>query len=81
MAEAERQAARYLQHRDRLVSADDFETIVRRTPGVQIGRVDVLPTFNPQVAPAVETPGAVTVLVLPRTDPRHPAARSQTGCS
>ena len=50
VAEAERQASRYLQHRDRLVSAEDFETIVRRTPGVQVGRVDVLPTYNPQVA-------------------------------
>lgn len=74
VAEAERQASRYLQHRDRLVSAEDFETIVRRAPGVQVGRVDVLPTYNPQVTPAVETPGAVTVLVLPHNDPRHPAA-------
>ena len=72
--EAERQASRYLQHRDRLVSVEDFETIVRRTPGVDVGRVDVLPTYNPQVSPAVETPGAVTVLVLPRNDPRHPTA-------
>ena len=74
VAESERQASRYLQHRDRLVSVEDFETIVRRTPGVDVGRVDVLPTYNPQVSPAVETPGAVTVLVLPRTDSRHPTA-------
>ena len=74
VAEAERQARRYLQHRDRLVSVADFETIVRRTPGVDVGRVDVLPAYNPQITPPVETPGAVTVLVLPRTDSRHPAA-------
>ena len=33
VAEAEQQAARYLQHRDRLVSVDDFETIVRAYAG------------------------------------------------
>jgi predicted phage baseplate assembly protein len=72
--EAEKQAARYLQHRDRLVTAEDFETIVRRTPGVQLGRVEVLPTFNPQVAPPTPTPGAVTLLVIPSVDALHPAA-------
>jgi hypothetical protein len=74
VAEAEKQAARYLQHHDRLVTAADFETIVRRAPGVQVGRVDVLPTFNPQVAPPTPTPGAVTLLVLPLVDAAHPGA-------
>jgi len=45
--EGEKQITRYLQHRDRLVSAADFETITWRTPGVQIGRVDVLPASRP----------------------------------
>jgi hypothetical protein len=74
VAEAEKQAARYLQHRDRLVTAEDFETIVRRTPGVQLGRVEVLPTFNPQSAPPTPAPGAVTLLVIPRVDAHHPGA-------
>lgn len=74
VAQTERQAAQFLQHRDRLVTVADFESIVIRTPGVDVGRVEVLPTFNPEVDPPVETPGAVTVLVLPRTDVRHPAA-------
>jgi hypothetical protein len=74
VAEAEKQAARYLQHRDRLVTEADFATIVRRTPGVQIGRVEVLPTFNPQVAPPTPTPGSVTLLVLPLVDAVHPGA-------
>ena len=72
--EAEKQASRYLQHRDRLVTEEDFEAIVRRTPGVQLGRVEVLPTFNPQVDPPTPTPGTVTLLVIPRVDALHPAA-------
>jgi len=74
LAEAEKQAARYLQHRDRLVTATDFEAIVRRTPGVQLGRVEVLPTFNPQTVPPTQAPGAVTVMVIPRVDALHPSA-------
>ena len=71
--DAERDATRFLQNRDRLVTADDFEAIVRRTPGVELGRVEVLPTFSPQASPSVPTPGAVTLLLIPAVDPAHPA--------
>jgi hypothetical protein len=74
--EGEKQIARYLQHRDRLVTAADFEAITLRTPGVEIGRVDVLPAYNadvPQNEPG-DAPGAVTLMVLPRTDPLQPDA-------
>ncbi len=74
VAEAEKHAARYLQHHDRLVTDADFETIVRRTPGVQLGRVEVLPTFSPLISPPAPTPGAVTLLVLPLADATHPGA-------
>ncbi|HEY6390736.1 MAG TPA: hypothetical protein VIX89_05640, partial [Bryobacteraceae bacterium] len=50
VAEGEKQIARFLQHRDRLVTAADFETITLRTPGVDIGRVDVVPNYNPELA-------------------------------
>ena len=73
-AQAEKHAARFLQHRDRLVTVSDFEAIVRRTPGVQLGRVEVLPTFNPQTTPPTQVPGAVTVMVIPRVDALHPSA-------
>lgn len=73
-AEAEKHAARFLQHRDRVVTASDFEAIVRRTPGVELGRVEVLPTLNPQTTPPTRTPGAVTVMVIPRVDALHPLA-------
>ena len=71
--EAEKGIMKYLQHRDRLVTADDFEDIVRRTQGVDIGRVEVLPLFNPDL-PDGKSPGVVTVLVIPRYDVVHPEA-------
>jgi hypothetical protein len=76
VSDGEKQIARYLQHRDRLVSADDFETITMRTPGVDIGRVEVLPAFNPELVPneAGDAPGAVTLMIIPRNDPKQPDA-------
>jgi hypothetical protein len=75
VAEGEKQIARYLQHRDRLVSAEDFAAIARRTPGVEIGRVEVLPAYHPDwsVTPG-DAAGAVTLLLLPSYDPLHPDA-------
>jgi hypothetical protein len=72
----EKQVRRYLQHRDRLVSADDIESIACRTPGVEIGRIEVLPAFHPDldgVEPGA-APGVVTLLAIPRFDPRQPDA-------
>lgn len=73
VADGEKQIARYLQHRDRLVTVFDFKTITLRTPGVEIGRVEVLPNYNPSFGGA-ETPGAVTLMVIPTTDPQQPDA-------
>ena len=74
--DGEKQIARYLQHRDRLVNAADFETVTWRTPGVDLGRVDIIPAFNPELAPngPGDAPGAVTVMVIPRFDPSQPDA-------
>jgi hypothetical protein len=74
--DGERQIARYLQHRDRLVTAEDFRTITQRTPGVDIGRVDVLAAYNPALTADEpgSAPGAVTLLVIPRHDPDRPDA-------
>jgi hypothetical protein len=76
VSDGEKQIARYLQHRDRLVNAADFETITMRTPGVDIGRVEVLPAFNPELVPneAGDAPGAVTLMIIPRNDPKQPDA-------
>jgi predicted phage baseplate assembly protein len=72
----EKQIKRFLQHRDRLVSVDDFESIACRTPGVQIGRIEVLPAFHPDLAPSEpgSTPGVVTILAIPAFDPEQPDA-------
>lgn len=64
--EAERNIPAVLRHRDRLVTAEDFADIVRRTPGVDIGRVEVLPLFHPKDGEG--NPGMVTVMVIPRYD-------------
>lgn len=73
VADGERHIARYLQHRDRLVTVNDFETITKRTPGVDVGRVEVLPAFNPRanLAEPGAAPGGVTLLLVPQYDPHH----------
>ncbi len=76
VADGEKQITRFVQHRDRLVTAADFETITLRTPGVEIGRVDVLPTYNPELGSSEggDAPGAVTLMLIPRYDPVNPNA-------
>jgi hypothetical protein len=76
VAEGERQIAKYLQHRDRLVTVEDFQSIVKRTPGVDINRVEIVPVFNPQLIPNEpgDAPGAVTIMVIPAQDTEHPDA-------
>ena len=71
-----KQIKRYLQHRDRLVSADDFEAIALRTPGVQVGRIEVLPAFHPDLMPNEPgaAPGVVTLMAIPRFDAGQPDA-------
>ncbi|TVQ17821.1 MAG: hypothetical protein EA367_16615 [Leptolyngbya sp. DLM2.Bin15] len=74
-ASAEKSIARYVQHRDRLVSVQDFEDITRRTPGIDLGRVAAIPLFRPRypdpeqpgqwIGPMANFPGAVTVMVIP----------------
>ena len=76
VAQGEQQITRYLKHRDRLVTAEDFETIARRAPGVEVARVEVVPAYNPEVAAAGpgDAAGAVTLLVIPAADPLQPDA-------
>jgi hypothetical protein len=76
VAEGEKQITRFLQHRERLVTAADFMSITLRTPGVDIGRVEVLPNYNPALAArsAGDAPGAVTLMLIPRYDAKQPDA-------
>jgi hypothetical protein len=69
--EGERNIPLYLRHRDRLVTAQDFKDITRRTPGVDVGRVEVLPLYNPDKQ-LENLAGVVTLLVVPSTDTVRP---------
>ena len=79
--QGERQIQRMLQHRDRLVTEADFRAIAQRAPGVSIGRLDVLPAWHPDLAPAApgSVPGVVTVMAAPSFDALHPAAPRADG--
>jgi predicted phage baseplate assembly protein len=71
VAEAERNIPAHVRHRDRLVSEQDFAEITARTPGVDIGRVEVLPLYHRELG-SFGAPGVVTVLVIPASDPVQP---------
>jgi hypothetical protein len=72
--DGEKQIPRYLQHRDRLVTVDDFKTLAARTPGVELGRVEVLPAFRPGLGTNEkgDAPGAVTLILIPKYDLSQP---------
>ncbi|HEY2900424.1 MAG TPA: baseplate J/gp47 family protein [Polyangia bacterium] len=74
--DAEKQIPRYLQHRDRLVNVEDYEVLALRTPGVAVGRVEVLPAFHPDLSPNLpgDAAGVVTLMLLPQSDPTQPSA-------
>lgn len=73
VAEAERRVPRFIANRDRLVTAKDIHEITAATPGVDIGRHDVMPLLHPE-HPGDVAPGVITVMVIPATDPRNPRA-------
>ncbi|HVG34274.1 MAG TPA: putative baseplate assembly protein [Pyrinomonadaceae bacterium] len=69
--EGERNIPRQLRHRDRAVTVQDFKDITRRTPGVDIGRVEVLPLFHPDKL-LDNVAGVVTLMVVPSFDTLRP---------
>ena len=74
-ADGEAVITRWLRHRDRLVTAQDFKDVTQRTPAIDLGRVEVLPLFNPdQPGTGPTWPGMVTLIVIPRSDPLYPNA-------
>jgi baseplate J-like protein len=76
LADAERRIPALLRHRDRAVTGEDFRRLAADTPGVSLGRVEVLPRFKPQQRRS-DVPGVVSVLVLPfkgQTQPPNPRA-------
>jgi predicted phage baseplate assembly protein len=64
LAEAEKRIPSRLRHQERAVTSDDYAAVARTTPGVTIGRVELLPRFKPQQR-LFNVPGVVSVLALP----------------
>lgn len=64
VAEAEKRIPALFRNRDRAVTADDYEQLAFTTPGVRVGRVEVLPRFKPQERRS-DVPGVVSVMALP----------------
>jgi len=71
-ADGEQRLPLVLRHRDRLVTAQDFRDIARRVPGVDVGRVEVLPLFRPGTPAERNAAGVVTLLALPLHDAINP---------
>jgi predicted phage baseplate assembly protein len=64
IAEAQRRIPSYLRHRERAVTAQDYKALALEAPGVDVGRVDVLPRFKPHDR-RFGVPGVVSVMALP----------------
>ena len=64
LADAQRRIPSYLRHRERAVTADDYRALAFEAPGVDVGRVDVLPRFKPHDR-RFGVPGVVSVMALP----------------
>ncbi|HEU4325854.1 MAG TPA: putative baseplate assembly protein [Roseiflexaceae bacterium] len=72
LEQAERRIPALFRHRDRAVTADDYRRLAAETPGVRLGRVEVLPRFRPQQRQS-GVAGTVSVMVLPQKDGFQPA--------
>lgn len=77
LADAKLRAAAELKSQDRLVTAEDFESQARQTPGVLIRRAKALPLAHPRF-PDARIPGAVTVVVVPDGEGEAPAPSEET---
>lgn len=61
---AERRIPAVFRHKERAVTAEDYQRLAADTPGVRLGRVEVMPNFRPfQRQHGV--PGVVSVMVFP----------------
>lgn len=71
LAEAEQRIPAIFRHRDRAVTESDYCSLAAATPGVRLGRVEVLRRFKPQQR-RPNVPGVVSVMVLPTQTNRVP---------
>jgi hypothetical protein len=61
------------RHRNVLATPEDYVRIARETPGVRLGRVEVIPLLDPGLPEQISA-GVVTLMVIPATDPSQPDA-------
>jgi predicted phage baseplate assembly protein len=71
LREAELRIPKLLRHRERAVTAEDYRELALVTPGVRVGRVEVLPRFKPQQR-RFDVPGVVSVMALPARQSLEP---------
>jgi predicted phage baseplate assembly protein len=64
LEQAERRIPALFRHRDRAITITDYQNLASETPGVSLGRVEVLPRFKPQQR-RQNVAGVVSVMVLP----------------
>jgi predicted phage baseplate assembly protein len=72
IAQGEQRIAAWLRHRNRAVTEQDYRALALSTPGVSVGRVELLPRFKPHQRRS-GVPGVVTVMVLPQRRVAAPA--------
>jgi hypothetical protein len=68
VADAERRIPAFLAHRDRAVTVDDFRALALATPGLTLGRAEVVQGLMPgtdAAATRIGVPGVVSVFVWP----------------
>lgn len=68
LPEAEARIPALFRHQDRAVTREDYRQLAASTPGLMLGRVEVLPRFQPQQR-RENVPGVVSVMVMPYKDP------------
>jgi predicted phage baseplate assembly protein len=80
LPEAEARIPGVFRNQDRCVTEIDYKHLALQTPGVRLGRVNVLPRFKPQQRRS-GVPGVVSVMVLPdksSVGPPNPVADRPT---
>lgn len=68
---AERRIPALFRHRNRAVTEEDYRRLAAESPGIRMGRVEVMPRFKPQQR-RFEVPGVVSVMVLPFKESASP---------
>ena len=64
LAQAEQRIPAHLRHHDRALTDDDYRSLAFETPGLGVGRVEVLPRFKPRDR-RFNVAGVVSAMALP----------------